>query len=172
MHGVEESTCQMLIRELERLEAKFYREVNQIVEPLVRAGVGSLGVGATEAIVVEMKGRKTGRTFKVPLLATLVGNVLLVSTVRRRSQWVKNLAANPEVRYWLGGRAGEATAVVFAPGLVAPRLDHLPSMTGCLATALRPYSSVFGGGVALLIPRQPQKVGTSTGSGEDDRSAR
>jgi F420H(2)-dependent quinone reductase len=144
----------MLIRGLERREAEFYRRVNQIVEPLVRAGVGSPGLWPAGLIVVEIRGRKTGRTFNVPLLATLVGHCMLVSTVRRRSQWVKNLVVNPEVRYWRGGRIGEATAVVFAPGLETPRLDHLPPAAGCLATALRPYSRMFGGGVAILIPKR------------------
>jgi hypothetical protein len=146
----------MFIRELERLEAEFYREVNQIVEPLVRVGFGSPGLWPAGVIVVEIRGRKTARTLNVPLLATLVGNLMLVSTVRRRSQWVQNLAVNPEVRYWMGGRSGEATAVVFAPGPETPRLDHLPPMVGCLATALRPYSSVCSGGVAVLIPKKEQ----------------
>jgi hypothetical protein len=146
----------MFIRELECLEAEFYREVNQIVEPLVRAGFGSPGLWPAGVIVVEIRGRKTGRTLNVPLLATLVGNFMLVSTVRHQAQWIKNLVANPKVRYWLGGRSGEATAVVFAPGPETPRLDHLPPVAACLATAFRPYSSVFGGGVAVLIPTKEQ----------------
>jgi hypothetical protein len=146
----------VFIRELERLEVEFYREVNQIVEPLVRAGFGSPGLWPAGVIVVEIGGRKTGRTLTVPLLATLVGNFMLVSTVRRRSQWLKNLAVNPRVRYWMGGRSGEATAVVVAPGPDTPRLDHLPPLAGCLATALRSYRSVFGGGVAILIPTKEQ----------------
>ena len=144
----------MFIRELQHLEAKLYYHLNQIIEPLVRAGFGAPGLWPTGAIVVETKGRKTGRPFNIPLLATFVDNFILVSTIRRRSQWVKNLAANPEVRYWVGGQIGEATAVVFASGLATPRLDHLLPIARSLAIALRPYSSVFGGGAAVLIPRK------------------
>ena len=145
----------MFVRELERLEAEFYRELNRVVEPLVRAGVGAPGLVPAGAIVVEIESRKTGRIAKVPLLATLIGELVLVSTVRRRSQWLKNLTANPEVRYWLGGQAREATAIVLTPGEKIAEVDRLPPIVRCLATTLRPYSSSFGGGVAILVPRRP-----------------
>jgi len=145
----------MFVREFERLEAEFYRQLNQIVEPLVRAGVGAPGLVPAGAIVVEIRGRKSGRIAKVPLLATLIGDFVLVSTVRRRSQWIKDLAANPEVRYWLGGQAREATAVVLTPSEKTAEEERLPPMVRYLATTLRPYSSTLGGGVAILIPRRP-----------------
>lgn len=144
----------MFEREFKRLESDFYRQLNQIIEPLVRVGVGAPGLVPAGAIVIEIKGRKTGRTTNVPLLATLIGDFVLVSSVRRRSQWIKNLAANPEVRYWIGGQAREASAVVITPGEKTVKGDHLPPLVRYLAAAIRPYSSSFGGGVAILIPRQ------------------
>lgn len=82
------------------LEIDFFRCINSVVEPLVRIGFGSPRLWPTGLIVVETQGRKSGRTLNVPLLATRLGALVLVSTVRsRRSQWVKNLAAHPHVRY-------------------------------------------------------------------------
>jgi len=135
-----------------RMENEFYRGLNRMVEPFVRAGVGSPVLWPTGAIVLETTGRKSGRTRSVPLLATRVGDLLLVSTVRRRSQWLKNLAANPEAHYWLAGRAHEATAFVIAREQNAP-LDEMPPPVRCLASLLQAQSNLFGIGFAILIPR-------------------
>ena len=105
----------MFMQELARIETEFYRGVNSFVEPLVRAGVGSPVFWPVGAIVLEITGRNTGQSFNVPLLAARVGDLFVVSTYRRRSEWVKNLAANSEVRYWLGGRQHDATAFVLTP---------------------------------------------------------
>lgn len=149
----------MFTEKFERLEAQLYREVNQVVEPLARVGFGSptlwrpIGV-----IVIETAGRKTGRILNIPLLATRLADYWLVSTVRRKSQWIRNLAAHPEVHYWKDGRRYEATAVVFAPDLATSQSDQLPPNLACIVSALRPYSRVYGGGVALLISRQSHGV--------------
>ncbi|MEN3334813.1 MAG: hypothetical protein V7641_4178 [Blastocatellia bacterium] len=145
----------MFGEQMARLENEFYRSLNQLVEPLVRAGVGSPFLSPTGAIVLETTGRRTGRTYKVPLLATRIGNLLLLSSVRHRSQWLKNLAANSDTRYWMGGRSHEATAYVIAAGLNAP-LDQLPPHARCLANALILQSNLFGVSFAILAPRQSQ----------------
>jgi deazaflavin-dependent oxidoreductase (nitroreductase family) len=146
----------MFVREMARLESEFYRGLNQLIEPLVRAGVGSPILSPTGAIVLETTGRSTGRTYNVPLLATRIGDLLLVSTIRRESQWLKNLAANPDIRYWMGGRSREATAYVITVTLNAPPLDEMPPLAGCLANALIPQSNLFGVSFAILAPRQSQ----------------
>ena len=145
----------MIGQQMARMESDFYRGLNQFVEPLVRAGVGSPLFWPTGAIVLETTGRTTGRTYNVPLLATRIGDLLLASTVRCRSQWLKNLAANPDTRYWMGGRSHEATAYVIAAGLAAP-LDEMPPLASCLANALIPQSNLFGVSFAILAPRQSQ----------------
>src|SRR5438132_8655839 len=122
----------MFIAGLERLEAEFFRGMNQVVEPLVRAGLGAPLMIPAGAIVIETQGRKSGRLLNVPLMAALVGDLVVVSTVRRRSNWVKNLAAHPEVRYWLGGREREATAYVIGPGIET--LNDLPPRVSFLAS--------------------------------------
>jgi hypothetical protein len=145
---------------LERLEDDFFRGLNQFVEPLVRAGLGAPVLFPAGAIVIETKGRKSGRRSNVPLMAALVGDLIVVSTVRRRSDWLKNLAAHPDIQYWLGGREREATAFAIGPGVETR--DDLPARVGCLADALKQHSAFFGTGFAILVPRdsstnQPQR---------------
>jgi deazaflavin-dependent oxidoreductase (nitroreductase family) len=134
------------------LETMFLNTLNQFAEPLVRAGLGNPLFWPTGPVVVEVTGRSSGRSYKIPLLATRVGDLLLVSTVRCRSQWLKNLAANPQARYWLAGRPHEATAFVITQGQDAP-LDEMPPLARYLANLLIPQSSLFGVGFAILVPR-------------------
>jgi deazaflavin-dependent oxidoreductase (nitroreductase family) len=135
--------------------AELFRAVNVVVEPLVRAGLlGAPVPWWAGPIVVETRGRKTGRVINVPLLAARLGPLLLVSTVRgERSQWVKNLTARPQVRSWVGGHAREATAFVFAPGHAPPEPARLPAPVRCLAARLVPWGSRLGLTIAVLVPR-------------------
>ena len=91
----------MMTQPLCQLESIFLKALNQVAEPLIRAGFGNPVCWPIGAIVLETTGRNTDRTYNVPLLATRTGSLLLVSTVRCRSQWLKNLAAHPRARYWL-----------------------------------------------------------------------
>ncbi len=142
----------MFIAGFERLQSDFFRGLNQFVEPLVRAGLGAPVLFPAGAIVVETLGRKSGRRLNVPLVAALVGDLVLVSTVRRRSNWLRNLSEHPDVRYWLGGREQEATAFAIGPGIEAP--EELPQRVRCLADVRRQHSSLFGTGFAILMPRE------------------
>jgi deazaflavin-dependent oxidoreductase (nitroreductase family) len=137
-----------------QLETEFFRAVNAVMEPLVRAGLGSPGVVGPGAIVVETIGRKSGRATNVPLLAYRLGELLVVSTVRGdRSQWVKNLAARPEVRYWSCGRPHDATALVIASEQGAPPGEDLPEPERRLTAILRAAAGRHGLTFALLRPR-------------------
>ena len=142
----------MLLAGFERLETTFFRAVNQFVEPMVRAGLGAPLLFPAGAIVIEVKGRKTRRATKVPLMAALIGDFIVVSTLRRRSNWLKNLAEHPEVRYWMGGREREATAFAIVPGL--EMREGLPERSRFLTNALRQHSLMFGTGFAILAPRE------------------
>jgi hypothetical protein len=141
----------MFLPGMDRLESDFFRGLNQLVEPLVRAGFGAPLLSPIGAIVVETLGRKSSRRSNVPLMSAVIGDLVVVSTVRRRSHWLKNLAAHPEVRYWLGGRELNATAFAIGPGIDSPA--ELPARVSCLATALKQNSVLFGTGFAILVPR-------------------
>ena len=143
----------MFGQEFARVESEFYRSLNSVVEPLIRAGFANPLLWPTGAIVLEVTGRKTGQTIRVPLLATRVGDLFVVSTYRRRSEWVKNLAANPEARYWLGGRPYDATAFVLTGDNQSSSLDNLPPRAACLGGLLKQQSQLFGLSFAILAPR-------------------
>jgi deazaflavin-dependent oxidoreductase (nitroreductase family) len=143
----------MLTQQLSQLETEFFKAVNQFAEPLIRAGFANPLLWPTGAIVLEVTGRKSGETIRVPLLATRVGDLFVVSTYRRRSEWVKNLAANPEARYWLGGRPYDATAFVLTGDNQSSSLDNLPPRAACLAGLLKQQSQLFGLSFAILAPR-------------------
>ncbi|HEX5735591.1 MAG TPA: nitroreductase family deazaflavin-dependent oxidoreductase [Blastocatellia bacterium] len=143
----------MFGQEFARVESEFYRSLNSVVEPLIRLGFANPLLWPTGAIVLEVTGRKTGQTIRVPLLATRVGDLFVVSTYRRRSDWVKNLAANPEARYWLGGRPYDATAFVLTRENQLSSLDNLPPRAACLAGLLKQQSQLFGISFAILAPR-------------------
>lgn len=140
-------------QQLLQIEANFFGALNSFVEPIVRAGFANPVLWPTGAIVLETKGRKTGRLYNVPLLAARFGNLFVVSTIRRRSQWLKNLAANPEARYWMRGWPHDATAIVIAPG-VDRLLDEMPPLARALANALRAQSRMLGIGFAILVPHE------------------
>ena len=90
----------------------FFRSLNRVVKPLVKSGVGSplpLGLGA---VVMEATGRVSGERREVPLLGLRLGDTVVVSTVRERSQWLKNVAANDKTAVWYWGRRHTTTATV------------------------------------------------------------
>jgi deazaflavin-dependent oxidoreductase (nitroreductase family) len=133
------------------LEAQFYRTLNRFVEPPVRAGLGSPCVLLPNGLIVlETIGRRSGRTHRTPVVATLFGGRLFVSTVRgQSSQWLKNLAATPELRYWQAGRPHDADALVFTPNDTPAKVEALPPV-------LRPavsFLNALGIGVAVVTPR-------------------
>lgn len=132
----------------------FFRGLNLLVEPLVRAGFASPLCSPLGLVVLETAGRKTGRQFNTPLVATRIGRGLLVSTYRKQSQWIKNLRANPQVRYWLGGRAHEATAIILTDLSAQADLKNFPPLIKNIIQTQSQYFALFGGHAALLMPRQ------------------
>jgi len=133
------------------LESAFFRSLNAIVEPAVRAGLGSPGILPAGLIVLETRGRVSGIQQRVPLLATLAGPHVVVSTLRAdRSQWLRNARATPDVQYWLLGRPHSARAVIIMPG-GAPVGDELPHDVRCIADALQPWALAPGVAFAILV---------------------
>lgn len=137
---------------LQQMEKSFYRTLNQVVEPLLALGVGAPTLWQPGLIVLETQGRKSGKLYKTPLAAGRFGRLLVVSSYRQNAQWVQNLLAQPNVRYWAGGLPGQATAYVFAPTAPPPPRAQLPTPVGLLADALQLYSNVTKASVAILSP--------------------
>jgi hypothetical protein len=135
------------------LEAEFFRALNALIEPAVRAGCGSPGLVPTGLVVVETTGAVSGRPRRVPLLATVLDGCVFVSTVRvPRAQWVDNLRAHPDVRYWLAGREHRGRAVVLAPGVASPDTDRLPPLARAIAQGLLAPGTAIGWTFAVITP--------------------
>jgi hypothetical protein len=142
----------MFAQALTDFQKHFFTGLNQFAEPLIRAGFGNPILFPAGTIVIETTGRTTGCKINLPVLATRIGDLVVFSTVRRNAQWVRNLAAKPDVRYWLAGRQREATAFVFTPDQ-KHFPDKLPPNAHCLARFLQAQSRLLGISFALLTPR-------------------
>jgi deazaflavin-dependent oxidoreductase (nitroreductase family) len=136
------------------VEVEFFRFLNRWVEPQIRAGLGSPRIAPGGLIVLETRGRKTGRRARVPLVATRIQGFVLVGTFRgARSQWPKNLAANPEVRFWIGGKPRAALATVLTASRRPRPLPKLPGLLRVVVSFLVPYTRA-GWTFAILAPRR------------------
>jgi deazaflavin-dependent oxidoreductase (nitroreductase family) len=143
------------------IDVAFFRALNRVVEPMVRAGVGSPRLAPGGLIVLETRGRKSGRLRRSPLAATRIGSHVLVGTFRgARSQWVRNLAAQPRTRFWLGGKARAARAFVMQEGKRFRVPKSLPRHLQEVVRRLAPYTK-YGWAFALLSP-VPPKAGRLT----------
>lgn len=134
------------------LEADFFRTLNRVVEPLVRAGLGSPRLAPGGLIVLETRGRKSGRRYRTPLAATRLGGYVLVATYRGgRSQWVRNLARQRRARYWLGGRERRGRPFVLHEGKRFREPRSFPKPARRLLRLLQPFTEL-GWAFALLAP--------------------
>jgi len=134
--------------------------LNRIVEPAVRAGVGSPRIVPTGLVVLETRGRKTGRLVRSPLAATRIQGHVIVGTFRGdRSQWVRNLRAAPRTRVWVGGRPREVRAFVLAPGKRFRMPRTLPPLLERAASLLAPYMRA-GWAFAILAPAAKRAHGS------------
>ena len=123
-----------------KLEVEFFRMLNRVVEPMVRAGVGSPRFVPTGFVVLETVGRRTGAKRRSPLAATRIGRHVVVGTYRGdRSQWVRNLASkerllhpNPHKRLRLPDLLAAITEA---------SLDHFAYFGGATPLGVRKGSS-------------------------------
>ena len=138
------------------IEVEFFRALNRLVEPMVRAGIGSPRLAPGGLIVLETRGRKSGRLRRSPLAATRIGSHVLVGTFRgARSQWVRNLAAQPRTRFWLGGKARGTRAFVMHNGKRFRVPKALPRPLQAVVRRLAPYTK-SGWAFAVLSPVPPK----------------
>jgi deazaflavin-dependent oxidoreductase (nitroreductase family) len=141
-----------------RFETEFFRALNALIEPAVRAGCASPGLVPSGLVVIETTGAASGRPRRVPLLATVLDGCVFVSTVRGpRSAWVANVRAHPEVRYWLGGRERRGRAVLLAPGAASSEVDRLPPLARAVALGLLAPAAAVGWTFAVIAPEPSTK---------------
>jgi len=138
-------------------ERAFFDSINRFVEPLVREGFASPCLLSVGAVVIEVAGRKSRRAINVPLMAMVFGDRLIISTARgRRSQWIRNLAANPKVRYWLGAKPRRAHAFVFRKAGERPDgFEREPVAIRQIASLIAPWTHKSGLAFAILTPYEP-----------------
>ena len=93
------------------IAAAAFRQVNRLVEPVVKLGFASLIPLGPALVVLETVGRRSHQVRTVPVLALRFGSRVLIGTARGRSHWLANLDASPSAAVWLGGsrRTGQAT---------------------------------------------------------------
>ncbi|MEM1435230.1 MAG: nitroreductase/quinone reductase family protein [Pseudomonadota bacterium] len=78
--------------------------INARLAPLLRRGLANPLAFTPGLTVLEVPGRKSGKPRSVPLVSYLAGPVLIIGTVRAKSQWIRNLEAAENPRVWLWGR--------------------------------------------------------------------
>lgn len=139
-----------MLQELARTQADFFKAAGRSLMPWIEAGLANPVLWPTGAVVVEVTDKHSARTYKLPLTATRIGNLLVLTSLRRDAGWLQNLIAKPDVRYWFAGRPQTAKAfVVTSDELPA----ELPPSTACLARLLQQQRRLTGWSFAILAPR-------------------
>ena len=134
-------------------EQKFFRKINDVVEPLVSSCVGSPSWTPASLIVLESTGFKSGQPRRTPLWSLRLGRYRLISTARgNRSFWVKNLQKNPEVNYSLDGKVVSSDAIVIAPGFDKINDWELGSVFSRVLVGLEKFVQQRGWAFAVLVP--------------------
>lgn len=154
---------------LRSVETEFFRMLNRLVEPRIRAGCASPRLVPGGLVVLEVTGRQSGRRSRVPVVATRIQDHLVVGTFRgARSQWVRNLAANPNARVWLRGRARPAIATVIS-ATHRPSAGRLPVLLRWVVASLVPYTYA-GWAFAVLTPAPASPTRRAAGARRRRRS--
>ena len=87
--------------------------------------------------LLETIGRKSGQPRRTPIGGRLDGNEFwLVSEFGDRSQYVRNIAANPKVRVRVRGRWHSGTANLLPDDDARARLAELPRMNSAAVRAM------------------------------------
>jgi hypothetical protein len=128
--------------------------LNAVIEPLARAGVMIALPCPQSLIVLETRGRTTGQLRRTPLVAAIFGDLAVVGTIRaRRSQWIRNAAASPNLRYFRFGCAREAQALIFIPGERELVVGSMSPLARLVAVTMLPWAEAANFAFAILVDR-------------------
>jgi len=99
----------------------------KVLNPVVRAAV-RLGVPLPLVVILETRGRKSGRPRQIPVGKTLDGDTLwIVAEHGRKASYVRNIEADPHVRVRVGRRWRTGTAHVLEGDDWRERQRQLPN---------------------------------------------
>jgi deazaflavin-dependent oxidoreductase (nitroreductase family) len=143
------------------MEREFFRILNGVVEPAVTAGLGSPGLNPWGMVTLETIGRRTGTPRSVPLAGLVVGECVIVSTIRGScSEWVNNVRADDRVRYWLLGQPIDGIATIIDATTSAESVSILPVPIKTLVRMALEPAILTGWTFAVLQPRKAGDAGT------------
>ncbi|MEM9623552.1 MAG: hypothetical protein AAF993_18045 [Pseudomonadota bacterium] len=97
--------------------------LNDWVTPLIKTGIGTPLNWTPGLVLLEMKGRNSGRDLSVPLVGYLAYPYVTIGTVRSASQWIKNLRAVEDAYLWVWGRRYAFEKVLVRDQLIVGQLQ-------------------------------------------------
>ena len=135
-------------------ERSLFRQLNRILEPGLRRGLGSAcSLAPWRVVVLETRGRATGRLHRTPLAALVLGRHAVVATLRgTRAHWVANLERDVRPTVWMAGRPRDVRAWVFPAGEREDPSSPVPAWFQPALPLLAPYRDM-GWAFALLSTR-------------------
>ena len=117
---------------MEGRKERKYRAVigvqNRVVNPMVRLQL-RLGIGTRQRVLLETVGRVSGRPRVTPVGNGLIGDTFWIVTEHgHRSQYLRNIEADPRVRVLVGRRWRTGTAQILPEDDPLARQRSLPSL--------------------------------------------
>jgi deazaflavin-dependent oxidoreductase (nitroreductase family) len=108
----------------------------KLVNPLVRA-MARLGVPLPMVVILETRGRRSGRPRRVPVGKAIEGDTLWIVTEHgRKAAYVKNIQADPHVRVRIGTRWRSGVAQVLYDDDWRARQRRMPNKVNSAAVRL------------------------------------
>jgi deazaflavin-dependent oxidoreductase (nitroreductase family) len=108
----------------------------KLVNPIVRTAA-RLGVPLPMVVILETRGRRSGRPRRIPVGKAIEGDTLwVVAEHGRRAAYVRNIEADPRVRVRTGRRWLSGTARVLADDDWRERQRRMPNKVNSAAVRL------------------------------------
>ena len=108
----------------------------KLVNPIVRTAA-RLGVPLPMVVILETRGRRSGRPRRIPVGKAIEGDTLwVVAEHGRRAAYVRNIEADPRVRVRIGRHWLSGTARVLADDDWRERQRRMPNKANSAAVRL------------------------------------